>query len=104
LIYPSDYGKFFNTSKPCITFHELIDYANDPVLRQAAVGQSKWVRMNAIGRDETLINLAESYVAFLDAFASGKKGGEFARLLMIAEAQRKELEQAVRDGKTLKSE
>ncbi|MEI7946269.1 MAG: hypothetical protein WCJ02_06210 [bacterium] len=104
LIYPSDYGKFFNTNKPCITFHELTDYANDPLLRQAATGQARWVRMSAIGRDETLTNLAESYIAFLDAFVSGKKGDELVRLLMLAETQRKELEQAVRDGKTLKSE
>jgi hypothetical protein len=104
LIYPSDYGKFFNTNKPCITFHELTAYANDPLLRQAALGQARWVRMSAIGRDETLGNLAERYVAFLDAFASGKKSGELARLLMLAEAQRKELEQAVRGGIMLKSE
>lgn len=104
LIYPSDYGKFFNTNKPCITFQELIDSANDPLLRQAALGQARWVRMNAIGRDETLTNLAASYSDFLDAFAAGKKGGELVRLLMLAEAKRKELEQAVRDGKTLKSE
>ena len=104
LIYPSDYGKFFNTSKPCITFHELISYANDPILRQAAAGQTRWVRMSVIGRDETLTNLAESYITFLDAFVSGKKGDDLVSLLLLAEAQRKELEQAVRDGKTLKSE
>lgn len=104
LIYPADYGKFFSTSKPCITFHELLAYTSDPLLRQAAAGQARWVRMGAIGRDELLMNLAERYVAFLDAFASGKKGGELIRLLMLAEAQRKELEQTVRDGKTLKSE
>jgi hypothetical protein len=104
LIYPSDYGKFFNTSKPCITFHELISYANDPMLLQAAASQARWVRMGAIGRDETLGNLSERYAEFLEAFATGKKGGELVRLLMLAEAQRKELEQTVRDGKTLKSE
>jgi hypothetical protein len=60
--------------------------------------------MGAIGRDETLGNLAERYATFLEAFATGKKGGELIRLLMLAEAQRKELEQTVRDGKTLKSE
>jgi hypothetical protein len=104
LIYPSDYGKFFDHSKPCITFQELIEHAKDPLLRQAAVGQAKWVRMGAIGRDERLNDLAESYVAFLHAFASGKKSGEMIRLLMQAEAQRRELEQTVRDGKTLTSE
>jgi hypothetical protein len=104
LIYPSDYGKFFNTSKPYITFHELISYANDPLFQKAAASQAKWVRMGAIGRDATLSNLAERYATFLEAFASGKKGGELIRLLMLAEAQRKELEQTVRNGKTLKSE
>ena len=104
LIYPSDYGKFFDHSKPCITFQELVQYAQDPLFRQAAVGQAKWIRMGAIGRDERLNDLAESYVAFLQAFASGKKTGEMIRLLMQAEAQRRELEQTVRDGKTLTSE
>lgn len=104
LIYPADYGKFFNQSKPCLTFQELLQYAKDPQLRRAAAGQAKWVRMAAIGRDETLSGLADSYIAFLEAFASEQKGGELIRLLMLAEAQRKELEQAVRNGKTLKSE
>lgn len=104
LIYPSDYGKFFNTSKPCMTFHELLEYADDPLLKKAAAGQARWIRMAAIGRDETLTKLAESYIAFLDAYASGKKGGELAHLLTLAEVQRKDLEQAIKDGKTLKSE
>ncbi len=104
LIYPSDYGKFFDHIKPCITFQELVQHAQDPLFRQAAVGQAKWIRMGAIGRDERLNDLAESYVAFLQAFASGKKSGEMIRLLMQAEAQRRELEQTVRDGKTLTSE
>ncbi len=104
LIYPSDYGKFFNHKKPCITFYELMQYAKDPLLRQAAAGHAKWVQMGAIGRDATLGSLAECYVAFLDAFVSGKKSDELIRLLTLAEAQRKKLEQTVRDGETLKSE
>ena len=104
LIYPSDYGKFFNHNKPCITFYELIQYVKDLQLRQAAASQAKWVRMGALGRDETLGSLAERYVTFLDAFVSGKKSGELMRLLTLAEVQRKELEQTVRNGKTLKSE
>jgi hypothetical protein len=104
LIYPSDYGKFFDYRKPCITFHELIQVENDKVMKQAALGQAKWIRMATLGRDTRLGEVAEHYVAFLEAYAAGKKSEELTNLLSVAEAQRKELEQLVRDGKTLKSE
>lgn len=104
LIYPSDYGKFFDHRKPCITFHELIQVENDPIMKQAALGQTQWIRMATLGRDAMLGGVAERYVAFLEAYAAGKKGEELTQLLKVAEAQRKELEQSVRDGKTLKSE
>jgi hypothetical protein len=104
LIYPSDYGKFFNPGRPYITFQELLELKDDPSLRRAALGQARLIGVAALGRDETLVGLANQYIAFLEAYASGKKGPELKKLLAIAEAQRKVFEQTVKDGKTLRNE
>jgi hypothetical protein len=104
LIYPSDYGKVFNSKKPYITFQELLETKDDPVLRKAALVQARRIGMAAIGRDATLTGLAERYMAFLEAYAAGKQKPDLAQLLAVAEAQRKEVEQAVQAGKTLRSE
>jgi len=104
LIYPSDYGKLFDSKKPYITFQELLETKDDLVLRKAALVQARRIGMAAIGRDTTLTGLAERYMAFLEAYASGKQGPDLARLLAEAEAQRKGVEQAVQTGKTLQSE
>jgi len=104
LIYPSDYGKLFNPKKPYITLQDLLETKDDPALRKAARGQARRIGMEAIGRDATLLGVAESYVSFLEAYASGKTGTDLERLLVDAEAQRKAIEQAVQTGKTVRSE
>lgn len=104
LIYPSDYGKLFNPKKPYITLQELLETKDDPILRKAARGQARRIGLVSIGRDAKLLGVAESYVAFLDAYASGKTGTDLERLLAEAEAQHKAVEQAVQAGKTLRSE
>jgi hypothetical protein len=102
LIYPSDYGKFFNQRKPWVTFQELALAAPaDPVLRRAAASHVLNVQMAAVGRDGTFLALTDAYAAFLKAVASGKKPGEVSLLLMRAEAQRRGLEDALADGRVL---
>jgi hypothetical protein len=104
LIYPSDYGKVFDSKKPYLTFQALLETKDDFVLKKAALGQARRIGVAAIGRDTTLTGLAERYIAFLEAYASGKTGADLARLLADAEAQRKGVEQAVQAGKSLRSE
>jgi hypothetical protein len=104
LIYPSDYGIVFNSTRPYITFHELLKTKDDPVLKKAALGQARRIGLDIIGRDKVLNGVAERYIAFLEGYATGKKDAELVQLLTLAEAQQKALEQAVKDGKTVRSE
>lgn len=100
LIYPTDYGIFFDQRKPWMTFQELAASA-DPALRKAAVRHVVQVQMAVAGRDSTLLALAEAYSQFLRAVAAGKKPKEVNVLLMKAEAQRKGLEEALKGGKMI---
>ena len=100
LISPSDYGKFFNQRKPWITFQELAASA-DPDARRVAATHILKLQMAAVGRDGTLLALAESYSQFLRAVAAGKKPREVNLLLINAEAQRKGLEEALKGGKMI---
>lgn len=104
LIYPSDYGKVFNSTRPYITFRELLKTKDDPVLKKAALGQARRIGLAVIGRDKALVGAAERYIAFLEGYAKGMKDTECAQLLTLAEAQQQALEQAVKDGKTVRSE
>ena len=101
LIYPSDYGKFFNHWKPWVTFQELAASA-DPAMKRAAAVHALQLQTAAVGRDNTFRELAETYTQFLMAVASGKKKpAELMVLLMNAEAQRKGIEEALTDGRVL---
>jgi len=104
LIYPSDYGKVFSSTRPCITLQDLLKTRDDPILKKAALGQARRIGLAVIGRDAALIGVAERYIAFLEGYATGKKDAELVQLLMLADAQQKALEQAVKDGKTVRSE
>ena len=103
LIYPSDYGKFFNQREPFWTFQEFMRVAADsPEMRKAAAAHVLKVQMAAVGRDGTLLALAEAYSRFLKAVAAKKKPAEVSLLLVKAEAQRKGLEDALKGGKVLR--
>jgi hypothetical protein len=104
LIYPSDYGKVFNSTRPYITLHELLTVKDDPILKKAALGQARRIGLAVIGRDTALIGVAERYIAFLEGYVAGKKDAELVQLLTLAETEQKALEQAVKDGKTVRSE
>jgi len=104
LIYPSDYGKIFSSTRPYITLQELLTVKDDPILKKAALGQARRIGLAVIGRDTALIGVAERYIAFLEGYVAGKKDAELVQLLTLAEAEQKALEQAVKDGKTVRSE
>ena len=97
LIYPSDYGHFFDQRKPWMTFQELAA-SPDPELRRAAARHVLQLQMAVVGRDTTLLGLADAYSQFLRAVATGKKPQEVNLLLINAEAQRKGLEEALAGG------
>ena len=100
LIYPSDYGKVFDQRKPWMTFQELAA-SGDPVMMRAAAAHTLKLQMAVVGRDGTLLALAEAYTQFLKAVAEGKKPKALNVMLMNAEAQRKGLEDALAGGRML---
>ena len=104
LIYPSDYGKVFNSTRPYITLQELLKTQDDPILKKAALGQARRIGLAVIGRDAALIGVAQRYIAFLEGYAAGKKETELTQLLTLAETEQQALEQAVKGGKTVRSE
>ena len=100
LIYPADYGKFFDQRKPWMTFQELAA-STDAEMRKAVAAHVLKLQMAVVGRDSTLLALADAYSQFLRAVATGKKPKEVNVLLMNAEAQRKGLEEALKGGKMI---
>ena len=101
LLYPADYGKTLNQSRPWCTFQEAAAQAEDPAVRRSASEKAVTLRMAAFGRDGMLLAVSDAYAAFLDALAHGVKQGELSRLLMEAEGMRKELERRTKNGAVL---
>jgi len=101
LLYPSEYGKTFDTRKACLTFQEAVQQADDPQVRLSARAKAVAVCVAACGRDGTLLAVSEAYVHFLEALAKGAKPGELTRLLMDAEGLRREMERKTSSGEVL---
>jgi hypothetical protein len=101
LLYPADYGKTLDASRPWLTFHEVVALADDPAVRSGVAEKEAPLRAAAFGRDGMLLAVSEAYVAFMTAFARGEKQGELSRLLMEAEGMRKELEHRTAQGAVL---
>ncbi|MBP5319923.1 MAG: hypothetical protein J6334_02960 [Kiritimatiellae bacterium] len=102
LLYPP-VSAIFNDSFPEeMSFQQLALRANDPFFRSLALRQVQIVRLAAVGRDGTLLAVANAYEAFLLAVAKGAKPGEISRLLLVAEAKRGEMEEALAQEGTLR--
>ena len=85
-----------------MSFQQLALRANDPVYRSLALRHVQTVRLAAMGRDGTLLAVADAYEAFLMAIVKGAKPGVISRLLLTAEAKRTEMEQALAQGGPLR--
>ena len=101
LLYPADYGKSMDHSKPWCTFHEVAALSGDFAVRGGALLKVPTLKMAAVGRDGMLLAVAEAYVSFLEAVARGERQGELTRLLLEAEGMRGELERKTSQGAVL---
>ena len=61
-------------------------------VRQRAVIQASWVELGAVGRDGMLLAVAEAYAAFLRGLSAGETKGTLSKMLLEAEAMRRDLE------------
>lgn len=101
LLFPSDYGKDVTVKKPWMTFREAMAWAGDSRVRHAAAASATRVKMAAVGRDGTLLAVADAYERFLMALAREAREPELARLLNAAETMLAELERETQAGATL---
>ena len=101
LLYPSDYGKTFDTKRAWRTFQEVVALADDPAIRRGAAEKAVSLRVAASGRDGMLLAVSEAYAAFFEVLAQGAKQGELSRRLAEAEGMRQELERSVAQSAVL---
>lgn len=103
LLYAPGSDKLTDSFSRGTGFREAILHAQEPAFRAAALRQAGRMRVAAVGRDGTLMEIAKAYERFLLAFASGKKKpGELMRLLAAAEALRREAERRTARGEVLR--
>lgn len=92
LLYPAFYGTTFGNNQSSITFQEAVMCADSLEVRQRAVIQASWVELGAVGRDGMLLAVAEAYAAFLRGLSAGETKGTLSKMLLEAEAMRRDLE------------
>lgn len=103
LLYPEFFGINYGLNRTWCTFQEATRQSDSVAIRLSARSQMARVRMAAIGRDGTLVAVAEAYAQFLEALSTRAKPGEVAQKLLQAEALRGELERRTAAGEVLRA-
>lgn len=95
-------GTFGMTQGRGYSPHQLIARFEDSEVKALALRQADLIRVTALGRDLSFMEMAGAYETFFRAFAKKKvKPGELARLLMAAEDLRAVLETRAKNGEII---
>lgn len=101
LLYPPLFGNIAVSFSKGFNFQEILAFSNELACRKEALKQVQRIQIAAVGRDGTLLSVAQAYEKFLLSFAQGEKPALLRQQLKEADALRRDMEQRTAKGEIL---